>query len=231
MIDTSLLPYDLEKIKQFRTKEELFDFIPALMDYPSFQQSLPIELPRVFELIVLLYSPRGLLVTRHSTAKVDAAQYFGYKVIGDKIQDKIVADMLSGKNKNFNMCVISYIRIQHAPKFAKFVIFDMKLYKSMEEFVDDESSEKDKDLFNLINSLETEVSTLENELIKNDPSLEIREELYAEVERIALGIRPEDIAEKMAAGEDPLPGVHPYGERYKFEIDGNRSNINPLTDD
>lgn len=231
MIDISRLPYDLNAIKKMHTPEELFQAFPILRDYPSFSKSLPIAMPRAFELIVLLYSVKGLLVTRHSTAKVDAAQYFGYKVSGDKINDKVIADLLSGRNKDFNKCIISYLRIQHAPKFSKFVIFDIKLHQAMEDFIDDKSDSKDKEVYALINDLEEEVTKLENELVRNDPSLEIREELHAEVERIILGIRPEDIAEKMANGEDPLPGVHPYGKDYKFEIQGDRSLINPLTDD
>ena len=227
MIDITKLPFDLTAIKSIKEPEKLFQVFPVLNDYPEFKLTIPIPLPRAFELIVLLYSQRGLLVQRHSTAKVEAAQYFGYKTIGDKINDKDISELLSGQNSEFNKMIIAYARMQHNAKFSQFIIWVVKYYKCLDEFVTGDSDEKNKDLYKLIKDLQEDISVLEKELLKNDISPELHEELYAEVERISLGIRPEEIAQKLADGEDPLPGFNPYGKDYKFSITADRSKVNP----
>jgi hypothetical protein len=94
-----------------------------------------------------------------------------------------------------------------------------------------ESDDKTKDAFEILKKLRIDIEDMQKELLSNDLSEELKNELYAEVERAKLGIRPEERAGMIANGEDPNKNVHPFGKDYHFEVEGNRAHINPTTDD
>lgn len=230
-MDVSKLPFDLEVIRQIKQANKLKSVYPVLNDYVAFKKETKLSLPRAFELIVLLYSVNSPLL-QSDRAKTDAAKYFGYDVFEGKIVDKKVADMLSGQDKVFNEMIIAYCRMQKNDTFSTYVIYKDSLYRLLAALKDGSDEEKTKDTLANIKTIRKEMEGMVDEFLNNDTSVGLKQELFEEVERESLGIRPEEIAEKLEAGEDPLPGFKPpYGKDYNFQVEGNRAKINPLLDD
>lgn len=230
-MDISALPFNLEVIAKIKTGKKLFEVFPVLNNYASFKADTLIPLPRAFELIVLLYSVGSPLVLRSDVAKLDAAEYFGYQVANSEIVDPDISNMLHGRYDWFNGMVIAYCRMQKNAKFSMLVVYQDTYYSQL-SLMKDGGTDKEpiKIIIANLEALQSKIETLTSEFLNQDNNQGVKDRLFEDVENSCLGIRPEDIANKIAAGEDPVPDVHPYGDDYKFEPYGDRTKINPYND-
>jgi hypothetical protein len=233
-LDVKKLPFDLEIVRKIKDPSKLFEVFPVLDKYDAFRNDCLIPVPRAFELIVLLYSIGTPLILNREQAKATAAEYFGYKVIDGVIKDPIIQDLLiEGKDEGFNYMVVSYCRMQKNSKWSKLVAWWDIYYSNIALLRSSvgETKEKQKDIITVIDKLEKDIEAMVPEFLNNDIGEGVRRALYEELETASLGIRPEEIATKLEDGEDPLPDTHPYGKDYTFETYGDRTKINPLSND
>jgi hypothetical protein len=231
-LDISRLPFDLEVIKRIKTSEKLFEAFPVLMRYDAFKDdSLPIPFPRAFELIVLLYSMGSPLIIRHDTCKPEAAEYFGYRVVDGKIMDQDIEDLLYCQHELFNDMIIAYCRLQKNAKFSKLVTYTDAYYATLTKIRSGGSDkEKIKELLLAADKLENDIDVLVNEFLNHDNSVGLRDKVFDEVEIASLGLRPEEIAEKLELGQEAVD-IKPYGKEYNFKKFGDRTKVNPLSND
>ena len=231
-IDVSKLPFNIDVIKKIKSPGKLMEAFPVLQRYDAFKNELRIALPRAFELIVLLYSVNSPLIVRHDTAKAEAAEYFGYRVVDNEIKDKIVDSMLHGEDPFFNDMIVAYCRLQKNAKFSKMVAYMDSLYANITALRNGGTDkEKTKEIMLNIDKLEKDVDSMVSEFLNYDNNLGLKDKVFDEIENMSLGIRPEEIAEKLEAGEDPV-GISPYGKDYDFkDTFGDRTKINPYNND
>jgi hypothetical protein len=229
-IDVSRLPFDLNIIGKIQTKEKLFKAYPILERYPAFKAEFEMPFPRVFELVVLLYSIGSPLLVRHDTRKAEAAEYFGHTVVDGEIQNKYLSELLSCENEKFNDMVVAYCRLQKNAKFSKMVTFMDAYYAVLPKIrMGGTDKQKMKELLESATTLENEIDYLVNDFLNQDNVAALKDKVFEEIEIVSLGLRPEDIAEKLENGEEPVD-IKPYGVDYNFEKFGDRTKINPLSD-
>lgn len=219
------LPFDIDSLSKCKTFKEVLSLYPEFNIY-EFKKDCGFHIGKALSLIVLLYSKDTWVSARQSSAKINAATHLGYSVENGVIKDGNVSEALMCKNKIFNDMVIRYCRMQYDPDFSEMVIFDNALYNQL-TFLNDgksENSEKTKDIINNISILKKQLSDITSRMLNDNTTKENVATLYEHVEYTSLGIRPEDIAEKLKNGEDPID-VRPYGENYNFAKFGSRERM------
>ena len=128
--------------------------------------------------------------------------------------DPDVEAILLGDVLEVANAIVKYCMLQNVPEY-------MVLESSTSMFAaanaDALSGRYDKDMFKLIGDLRTSMEKSQKLLFNGEEAMSMREALYASIEQNRLGLKPEDIAQKLSANEDPLPDVHPYGEDYTID--------------
>ena len=127
--------------------------------------------------------------------------------------------------------VIRYCRMQYDSEFSELVIFNNAFYNQLMALNDgkSENSDKTKDIIQNVGVLKKQIKEIETRMLNENVTPENVSTLYEHVEMTALGLRPEDIAEKMRAGEVPVD-VNPYGKDYSFQKYGTRDKMYPTDD-
>lgn len=224
----SKLPYNIDKLSKCKTQKDVFSLYPDFKNYPEFQRDCGIEFGKAVALVVLLYSKDSYISARHSSEKINAAVYLGYEQRAGVITDKAVHNALTCNNKVFNDMVIRYCRMQYDSEFSELVIFNNAFYNQLMALNDGKSdnSEKTKDIISNVNILKKQIKDIETKMLNENTTPENINTLYEHIEYTSLGLRPEDVAEKLKAGEQVVD-ISPYGKNYSFEKHGNREKMYP----
>lgn len=209
---------------------EIFEQYPAFALYPQFRADCGLPLDKSLALIVQIYTPVKEDVSELWAIKRKAAENLGYKFNNGECKDAVVNACLRGENNNFNAMIVCYCRMTKSPRFTRLVTYIDTLYQKELDLRNGEDNEKAKDIIHVIDTLDNRIETITREILNNDSSDNLAVSLLNEVERVSLGLRPEDIAEKLANGIDPVD-IRPYGKNYNFERYGDRTKINPYAED
>lgn len=210
-------------------REELFEKYPAFSLYPAFRLECGIPFSNAIAIIVQVYTPKSEDLSELWSMKLKAAKNCGYKVDDGKITDDACQKCLEGKDEIFNKMIVAYCRMTKNLKFSRIVTYVDALYMKMEALRNgDDDGEKTKDTITVIDTLDQKIEKGIREFLNGDVNQTV--DVLVEVERVSLGIRPEDIAEKILNGEDPVD-IRPYGKNYNFEKFGNREKINPYDEE
>jgi hypothetical protein len=191
-----------------------------LTRYKEFKRStrnLPKD--RVIQYIIIMYDPASKELEQEfphlMQRKVEAAKAAGLMVAKSRMAPE-VEDMLIGKNENINAMIIRYLHLFNDPNLLM-----LESYKSMYAALNQavmggqlEVREYSKAIQN-IETLNTSIIELSNKVLRGRDETQLREDLYRSIEGRELGIRVEDVAEKLQRGEDPFPEANPYGQMYK----------------
>jgi hypothetical protein len=232
-IDVTKLPYDLSVIKEIKTAEALTATFPEF-GAEEYKLEIPIVLPRAIELIVLLYSVGTPLILNHGKAKVTAAEYFGYKTAGENILNETINVLLNGENDEFNRMVHAYCKNQNDIKWMQLCAYWDALDIYLARFrVGGADKDKAKDLLDIIDKLSSRIDELTNEFLNRDTSPQLKQKVVSEVRRHSLhNWTPEGQAELAQLGVDIFKeeGIQPYGPEYDFKVFGNRTKMNPASD-
>lgn len=223
-------PFDISLILG-KKRQDIHKIYPVFEQYPYFKHDCSIPYDKALALIIKIYSVGSPIITKHNLAKVDAAEQLGFKVKNGNVTEKEVADCLNAKDSVFNQYVIAYCRLQRNAKWSRLVTYIDGYYDRLEKFRngygENEKEENSKNLLLVIDQLEEKIETATKEFLNYD--VDLKDELLKSVERDSLGLSPEEIAEKIASGVDIL-NYYPYGKNYKFEEFGDRTKVNPYSE-
>ena len=147
----------------------------------------------------------------HGERKNQACQLAGFKLKKNKFS-KEVENFLVGENFYVNNMIVKYILLFSDPDYLllqmdynMYAVAGLKAFSGNFDRFDIESNFK----------LNKRIKEVTNNLFGGDESRNLRRALYKSIEDKREMLKPEDIAEKMAKGEDPLDGYDKYDEGYK----------------
>jgi len=107
-----------------------------------------------------------------------------------------VQDFLIGRNRIANAKIVEFVRMHRNYKYTYLVAMEESFYKVMSEVVDGETN-KMKELKGIQNDLEKTM----DEILNTDDNPYVNDSLLLYIEEERLGLRPEEIALKLANGE------------------------------
>lgn len=175
---------------------------PQLGAFPIFKKSpgKGIDNNKVLLYIFCMYDFKTPYRLKHSDVtkrKLEVAHDVGFVVDKDGRFDSTIEDILKGKNQVVNAKIVEYVRLHRNSKYAYLVAIESSYFNLMQEIVAGETS-KLKEARNVQQELENILSDIINE--DDNPITKDTVLKYMEEER--LGLRPEEIAMKLANGEE-----------------------------
>jgi len=227
----SKLPYNIDKLSRCSSYDDVCKLYPEFKLYPEYKMDCGFEIGKAIALIVLLYSKDSYISAKHSSEKINAAVYLGFEQNAGVITNPAVHNALLCDNKPFNDMVIRYCRMQYDSEFSELVIFNNAFYNQLMVLNDGKSdnSEKTKDVIQNVGILKKQIKEIESRMLNENTTPENISSLYEHVEMTALGLRSEDIAEKLRSG-DVAVDIKPYGKDYDFKKYGTRDKMYPGDD-
>lgn len=193
-IDTSKFLYDPKRKESYQKLFRFKEFFGAK--------------EKVIQYIILMYDVSNDEVRNeypfYPNRKKEVCRMIDLKITKD------VEDMLIGKKPEVNAMIVKYISLFNNPDLLNLASFyEIYIFLNQKAFSGEFSSAEIKD----IEKVNASIKQLTENIFHGKDETELRLELYKTVREQALGIRPEEIAEKLARGEDPLD-FNPYG-KYK----------------
>jgi hypothetical protein len=120
---------------------------------------------------------------------------------------KEAEDIMIGKNEEVNDMVIKYLHLSASIEILMLATYKeiAALYSKMAMSGEIGTYVKSMDL------VTNAINDLQEKLLKGKDETDLRAELYITIEGKGLGLRVEDIAEKLQRGEEIFPEANPYG--------------------
>ena len=212
-LDTSKFLYDPKDPDSFLKLRKYKEFKKAV-------KGIPID--RVIPYIILVYDPASQELAQEYVElpqrKMKVASMVEMTPL--KRVTPELEDMLIGKNKVVNAMIIKYLHLFNDPNILMLSAFK-EIYSSLSKAALE--GEYGKPLIQSIQTVNESIKSLTDNILRGKEETELRADLYRSIEGRALGVRVEDIAEKLMRGEDPFPEANPYGkykpEKLAFEDD------------
>ena len=168
---------------------------------------------KVVQYIILMYDKNNDEIREeypfYPQRKMEVARCVGL-IEGNKAT-KGVEDILIGKNEDVNAMVIRYLTLFNDPDLlmlSALYEININLNKAAYRGIIDKNIITNLDIVNL------KIKDLTEGLFGGKDETELRQELYKSIEEQSLGIRPEEIAEVLQSGKEPLKGFTPYQSEY-----------------
>lgn len=200
--------------------KDMLEVFPMLSMYPEFRVSpKPLNRNNVIRYICYMYDKGSPLLTKVDNIykqKIEAATLAGFKMNEAGTFNGHVDSMMVGGNYKINHMIIRFLRLMRDEEFMQFRIYKEKLYSSLNKLQEIDDPKKLKEMIALTSSLTAVIDDLKKDFVDPFDSKKLIETLYEQAEFEDLGLSPEAIADRIAAGEDPVD-IKPYGEDYKFD--------------
>ena len=186
-----------------------------LKEHQEFKASLPHTLPRerIFQYIIWMYDRASDAVRAeyplYTQRKREVARMVG--LIGGT-KNRGVENVLIGPNDSVNIMIVKYIKMFNSPEYSKLAIYQEISVHLQRKAI---SGDIDKALIDNVEKITDAIKDLEVNVFYGKDETELRAELYRTIEDEDLGVTSEQIAQKLAKGQDPLKGVDLYGAGYK----------------
>lgn len=131
-------------------------------------------------------------------------------------------EVLMCRNDVINQCIIDYCYLVGSVDFTILAVYEQGLYNELVGLIGKAFT---KDTVKKITEIKSEINTLKNDILAGDVYMqELANALYKKTESIRLELRPEDIAQKLSEGKEPVD-VYPYGKDYEFELASDPSKL------
>ena len=206
-IDTSKFLYD-------PTDERSFMGLRKFKEFKAGIRGLPRE--KVFQYIIWVYDPASKEIEQEypllPQRKMKVANMVQLTMKNNHVP-LAVEDMLIGKNDQVNAMIVKYLHLFNDPNLLMLVAYKAIFSALNKAAIGGEYS---KSLITSIKDVNGVIEKLTESILKGKDETQLREDLYRSIEGRKLGIRAEEIAEKLQRGEEPFPGVNPYG-RYEVK--------------
>ena len=188
------------------------DLLGKLSRHKEFQVKVGSK-RKIAQYIILMYDKNNDEIRAeypfYPQRKMEVAKCVGL-VEGNKAS-KAVEDILIGKNEDVNAMIVRYLTLFNDPDLlilsAYYEIY-INLNKSAYR------GEVDKNTIANLETVNKAIKDLTDGLFGGKDETELRKELYKSIEEQSLGIRPEEIAEALQSGKEPLKGFNPYQSEY-----------------
>lgn len=209
-LDYGGLRYD---VSQIGTKKilEAFPELGKIDGFSEANKHYKGDCDALVRYIVLMYDPGSPMASMPNVmeAKSLAAIEAGLPRSRNGQFKEDAEAVLLCQNKGVNDMILNFVLSFHSATYSKLVAYKEYYAGKLRDML----SGEDIKLAD-IDTLEKSINEMQSRLLRdNNPQL--REALYEKIAGEQLKLRPEDIAEKMEAGEPPVD-VAPYGEDYSF---------------
>lgn len=187
-------------VMALQPKQDPLEVFDVLSKYEEFYAPTPmLNRKKILKYIVLVYDKNSPLHDEFKDMwrkKMFAADLAGFvKEENGKYLGK-VEDMMKCKNTPVNSMIIRYVMLMRSSLYSKFTILQEVYFNVSEGLLGGNTKIDD---FNKINK---ELEQCESELLSNDNLLS--DDLTKYYFQDKLELRPEDIAKKLANGEQPI---------------------------
>ena len=192
-------------IINLRAARKVIKEYPHLEKYPEFQEKnnkkMRLSLDKVIRYAFIMYSDTVLNQTIPELAKRkrEAAILAGFtpneetgKFAGD------IESMLLCENYEINKIFVRVIMLTRNNKIQQLGVLNEARHKEMIKLMNGDG--KTKDQFQNLKDMSDYIEDLEKDVLNNDNSYDLLEELYSELDSENLGIRPEEIAKAKKDG-------------------------------
>ena len=131
--------------------------------------------------------------------KIEIAHDVGFTLDEKGNFEDPVEDFLKGKNEKVNRKIVEFVRIHRSFKYSYLVTIEASYYNIMLDVMGG-ATKRIPDL----RSIQEELETTMAELLTEDDNPYIKDAVLRYMEEERLQLRPEDIALKLSAGEQPI---------------------------
>lgn len=190
------------------------DVLVRLSKFSEFKVQLTgISKFNVVQYIILMYDKNNHDVRAeypfYPQRKLEVAKAVG--LVTGKKADKKAEDMMVGKIEPINKMIVRYLTLFNDPDLLMLAsYYSMYLHMNVQAY----SPDFDKNTIANIETVNTSIKELTENIFGGKDETELRQELYKSIEEQSLGIRPEEVAEMLQKGENPLKDYSPYKKEY-----------------
>ena len=136
--------------------------------------------------------------------KAQAALLAGFKLKKNRFPDT-VEDMLLGRLKPVNIMIVKYILLRSDPDLLALETYmDIFTKQSIATLSQVSDPKEYKDVLANTEVLRKKISELTNNIFGGEDVAAIKREIYGQLEQKRSAIRPEQIAERIEKGEEPI---------------------------
>ena len=196
-------PFDKDSLKKL---QEIDEFKPNPAD---------LDKEKLLRYIILMYdfnTPLRKEYPDYWKRKKEASKLAGY--ICNVRLEKRVEELLLEKDMEINNMILKYIMLHGDPDYVM-----LHTYSHMYVIINfnARSGEFGKDDIKNIKELNIQIKELTERLFGGEPTDSLRNLLYKRIEEDRAVLTPEDFADQLTKGEDPLEGFDVYDKGYKPE--------------
>lgn len=201
------LTYNVHKISLAHDPLEQF---PLFKRFPEFKVNLDhIKTGSWFRYIVYMYDPNSPLILKISdipTRKFNALYYAGiYPDPKTNKHLKPVLEAVQGLNHYANGMIFRFASVVKNSDYLFYVGLQEGYFKLIKDGLDDTKK------LDAAEKMKKKIDAYRQDLLNYDKSIVLQEDFFDFVVEQQLNLRPEEIAELTANGEDPIPDyVNPY---------------------
>ena len=207
-------------LKKLDTSRFLFnptdsDLVLKLSKYVEFKVSLKSSLSKkqVLQYIILMYDKNNDEVRAeypfYPQRKIEVARAVG--LVKQHKAPKVVEDLMVGGNDLVNKMIIRYLSLFNNPDLLMLAAYyEIFIKLNQQSF----SGDFDTNTIKNIKNVNESIKELTESIFGGKDETGLRQELYKSIEEQSLGIKPEEIAEAMQSGKDPLDKFSAYDEGY-----------------
>ena len=203
----------MAELSDFNFSEHLIDpmlsndeLLERVKDHPEFQDNAGIHLhiPKVIRYISLMYDINSKMAEHYpenGVRKRECAMMCGFKLEDEGVLNETVEDMLIGENPVVNAMIVRYIRMHNNPYYLTYVTTWNLLFTEIANSFEPQESKNITSIQNNIVRLNKQIEDTAEKLFKGDNNKALKKELYKNMERENLGLRPEEIATSISQGK------------------------------
>lgn len=214
---------DLEKLKANIPSEDILRAIPIFNK--KIMVSVDGELKeldktKVIEYISYVYSNNELSRTYKNflRRKMEAAKIADFPTNRTKRFLLEYDNIILNKNKYVNKMIVAYLSLFNSSDYKELVVYrdllDSELW-NLKNLAGESGEDKNKAIarntvMNNIDKIKETIKKLEKQFLMKDDSRDLLSVMYEEMSLEDMAFTPEEIAEKLLKGEEPLGGFTPY---------------------
>ena len=208
-IDTSGYLYDPKNPESYQ----------RLLKFKEFKEDLSFNKDKLIQYIILMYDMDNEDVrTEYPFYPQRKREICRMVKLGRASKDgkmgEVLENMLIGLVPEVNAMIVKYLSLFNKPEVIMLSAYwEIFIELSKRQF----SGQFDKNQVDYIKKLKEDIDALTEGIFRGKDETELRAELYKSLKDQTLGIKPEDIADRISKGEDPLDGFNAYEPGYKPE--------------
>ena len=137
--------------------------------------------------------------------KAQAALLAGFKLKKNRFPE-LIEEILLGKNRIVNIMVVKYILLSsnNTDLLSLEIYQSMFIKQSIQTLETVADAKTYKDVLANTETLRKKIGELTNNIFAGEDVAAIKRELYGQLEQRRAAVRPEDIAERIEKGEEPI---------------------------